>query len=123
MRELRAALLPDDENGQVLRQMLEDGDDLSIAREIEFFHVFGAQEAAQAFADAAAALPQTQAGAHEVDAPEVDDEGIWEVCVRRHMEPTHAGITALESQLAQLADGFGGYADGWGCNPANVPLH
>ena len=38
-----------------------------------------------------------------------------EVCVVRHMVPTHAGITAFESQLAAMAQRHDGEADGWGC--------
>jgi len=114
MRELRAALIPDDENGQVLRRMLEAGDDLAVPRGIEFFHVFADEAGALAFAGAASALPDLA-----VEAPEVDDEGIWEVCATRVMAPSHAAITALEATLAQLAGEHGGYPDGWGCMQAH----
>ena len=110
MRGLRAALIPDDENGQVLRQMLEAGDDLALPRAIEFFHVFAGEADAQAFAAAASALPDL-----EVDAPTVDDEGIWEVCATRVMAPAHAAITALENTLAALAGRHRCSPDGWGC--------
>ena len=113
MRELRAALIPDDENGQVLRRMLEAGDDLDVPRGIEFFHVFAEEADALAFAAAASALPDL-AG----EAPGVDDEGIWEVCAIRVMAPSHAAITALEGTLAQLAGQHRGYPDGWGCMQA-----
>lgn len=110
MRELRALMIPDDENGQVLRRMLEEGDDLDQPREIEFFHVFAGEADARAFAAAAASLPDLAVGA-----PEVDDEGIWELCATRVMAPSHAAITALEETLAQLAAEHRGYPDGWGC--------
>ncbi|MFC3550241.1 ribonuclease E inhibitor RraB [Lysobacter cavernae] len=118
MRELRAMMIPDDENGQVLKQMLEDGDDLERARGIEFYQVFSAEADAQAFAEAAAVLPDLT-----VDAPEVDDEGIWQVCAIRVMAPGHAAITALERQLGELAEVHRGYADGWGCSPAGDTAH
>lgn len=59
MRELQKALIPDDENGDVLRRMLDDGDDLTLARPIDFFHVFAEESDAQDFA-AAAARPSSR---------------------------------------------------------------
>jgi hypothetical protein len=109
MRELRMAMIPDDENGQVLKRMLEDGDDLSRERGIEYYHVFADDDRARAFAEAAAALPDLA-----VDPPQSDDEGVWQVCVVRVMVPAHAAITALERELGELAESHGGFADGWG---------
>ena len=110
--------IPDDDNGQVLRQMLEDGDDLDRARPIDFFHVFADGDDATAFATAAAALADVT-----VDAPEEDDEGVWQVAVTRTMAPNHAAITALELQLTELAEAHRGFADGWGCPPAADTEH
>lgn len=109
MRGLRMAMIPDDENGQVLKRMLEDGDDLSRERGIEFFHVFADEGRARAFAEAACALPDL-----DVDPPESDDEGVWQVCAVRVMVPAHAAITALERELGELAETHGGFSDGWG---------
>lgn len=113
MKSLQLAMIPDDENGAVLRRMLEDGDDLTVPREVDFFLVFGEQAAADAFVPAANAL-----GDVLVSVPEADDEGIWQVTVSRHMAPKHAAITALEKELTVLAEPFGGYPDGWGCMQA-----
>lgn len=113
MKELQRAMLPDDENGDVLRQMLEDGDDLTQARDIEFFLVFGEQAQAEAFAAQAAEVPDLA-----VAGPEVDDEGIWVVSAMRHMPASHAGISSLERLLTTIADAYGGYPDGWACPPA-----
>jgi regulator of RNase E activity RraB len=119
MRSLQLGLIPDDENGEVLKRMVEDGDDLTLARPVEFFHVFADEEQANAFASAAAQLPSVA-----VEAPEVDEEDeveVWQVCVIRVMAPSHAAITALESELGALAETHGGFADGWGCSPAERP--
>ena len=118
MHELRRMMIPDDENGQVLRQMLDDGDDLDVPRGIEFFHVFAEQEDADAFVEGAAALPDVM-----VEGGEGDEEGVWQVCVIRVMAPSHAAITALELQLGELAESHRGYADGWGCPPADETSH
>ncbi len=116
MRSLQLGLIPDDENGEVLKRMVEDGDDLTLERPVEFFHVFADEEQANAFAAAAAEMPSVA-----VEEPEVDDEDVWQVCVIRVMAPQHAAITESERQLGALAETYGGYADGWGCSPADRP--
>lgn len=108
--DLRRQLIPDDDTGQVLRQMLDDGDDLSRPRDVEFYLVFAGQRDAVAFAQDAAALEGFQ-----VLPPEQDEEGIWQVTAIRHMAPEHAAITAYEHELAELATRHRGYPDGWGC--------
>jgi hypothetical protein len=117
MKSLQFAMLPDDENGDVLRAMLEDGDDLTLPRDIDFLLVFGDEAAARAFADAANALPDLV-----VSIAGEDEEGIWQVVASRHMAPKHADITRLEKELTTLAESFGGYPDGWECTRAAGPL-
>jgi hypothetical protein len=46
----RQLTFPDDEIGQVLRQMAAQGDDLSVPREISFAVIFPTEEAALKFA-------------------------------------------------------------------------
>jgi hypothetical protein len=115
MKSLQRALIPDDENGEVLRRMFDDGDDLSLPREIDFHLVFGEEAQARGFAAQAATLPDLL-----LSVPEVDEEGIWTVTASRHMSAMHAGITALEQQLALVAQAFEGYPDGWSCGPAEA---
>ena len=117
MKSLQFAMLPDDENGDVLRAMLEDGDDLTLPREIDFHLVFGEEAAARAFADAA----MTRADLI-VSSPSADEEGIWLVTASRHMAPRHGDITRLEQELTVLAESFGGYPDGWECSRAAGPV-
>ncbi len=114
MRGLRAALIPDDETGQLLKQMLEDGDDIDRPRPIGFFHVFAEETDAQDFAAAASARPDLVVEGPDFD----DDDGIWEVTATHVMAAQHKAITALETELAELAARFRGYPDGWGCDPA-----
>jgi hypothetical protein len=117
MKSLQFAMLPDDENGDVLRAMLEDGDDLTLPREIDFLLVFGEEAAARAFAAAANERPDLV-----VSIPGVDEEGIWQVTASRHMVPRHGDITKLEQELTVLAESFGGYPDGWECSRAAGPV-
>ena len=116
MRALQLAMIPDDETGQVLRRMVEDGDDLALERPIGFFHVFAEESDAQDFAAAASARPDLVVEGPDFD----DDDGIWEVTATRTMPAQHKAITALEAELAGLAQQYRGYPDGWGCDPATV---
>ena len=58
-----------------------------------------------------------------LSAPEPDEGVEWEVQCRERMVPTHANITATETRLAEVAEEFGGYPDGWGSlsNPDGSP--
>jgi len=102
---------PDDENGDVLRRMQESGDDLTIAREIDFSVVFPSEDAAIAFAVHLLRNGQKVSLAE----PKTDDDLPWEVTVHPRFVPTHAAITAYEELLARDAAEFNGRNDGWGC--------
>ncbi|CAA9305976.1 MAG: hypothetical protein AVDCRST_MAG71-393 [uncultured Lysobacter sp.] len=110
MKSIQRAMIPDDDNGDVLRQMLDDGDDLTQPRDIDFFHVFADEAQAAAFARQVAAREDVK-----IAAPEADEEGVWQVAVTTHMPALHSAITALEQELAGIAQGHGGFPDGWAC--------
>jgi hypothetical protein len=104
-----SAKFPEDENGDVLRLMEDNGDNLDAPRNIDFEHIFGTTEAALAFA--ACALNQIDT----VSINWYEEEHCWNVRVTRHMVPTHEAIGALEESLHEMAQLYGGKADGWGC--------
>lgn len=114
MRALQLALIPDDETGQVLKRMIEDGDDIDRPRAIGFYHVFAEESDAQDFAAAASSRADLLVEGPDFD----DDDGIWEVSASRVMAAQHKAITALEAELGDLAARYRGYPDGWGCDPA-----
>ena len=106
-------MYPADTNGELLRLMLEQGDDLTAPRDIDFFVIFAIRAEAEAFATAATAalgLP-AQVSPYE-------KTGKWQVLLTRHMPPQHALLNSLEKRIAGLAREHGGEADGWGCPPA-----
>src|SRR4051812_5335113 len=88
--------------------MESSGDNLDLAREVDFEHIFGDSESALAFA--ACALSQTD----KLGIRWYDEERSWNVRVSRHMVPTHEAIGALEASLHKMAQLYGGKADGWG---------
>ena len=102
---------PADENGQVLRQMAESGDDLSKPRNIDFTVVLPSKAAARKFA-----AHFTGSGYQaRVDETGTVPELPWDVVVVKHMLPAHAGITGFEEELEAAATSLGGRNDGWGC--------
>ena len=101
---------PDDENGDVLRRMAEQGIDLTSPRLIEFEHCFPSEEAARGFF---AAIEKTVFEA-KIFGPDSGDATEWEVQCRERMIPSHSAITETERRLADVAARFDGYADGWG---------
>lgn len=100
---------PNDENGRVLRQMFDGGDDLTQSRIVDFCFVFTDRGQALAFV-------------RDVDDQTVETclswyrgKSVWQVIVKHGMVPEHARITAMESILTVKAKKAGGSADGWGC--------
>jgi hypothetical protein len=92
---------------------LEEGDNLSVPRPIDFDFAFDERQQALGF----------EAVVEERDlqvciSSDAQQEG-WYMIVTRYMVPTHASITALESSLTERARSAGGEAEGWGCLPVD----
>lgn len=104
-----ASQIPDDENGHVLRRMLNRGDTLSEPRMMDFCFAFPERRQALAFADL---VDEREL---EVCISYYPEREMWQAIVHRHMIPTHRDITSLESALSRRAESVGGEADGWGC--------
>jgi hypothetical protein len=102
---------PDDENGDVLRQMQESGDDLSRPREIDFSVVFPGELEARTMATQFREL----GFAVKTKKADVVPNLPWDVLITRYMVPSHDAITALEHDLQVAAEPLGGRNDGWGC--------
>ncbi|MDH5276876.1 MAG: ribonuclease E inhibitor RraB [Gammaproteobacteria bacterium] len=106
-------LFPDDETGELLRLMQEQGDDLSVARDVDFFLVFDSKEQAQAFASQADLGPE-----FTVSIARYEKTSKWQATLTVNMVPLYAEIVALERQVARLGHEHGGQPDGWGCAKA-----
>ncbi len=100
---------PADENGDVLRQMQDGGDDLTQPRVVDFCFVFPERKQALAFAEI------LDDRALEICISYYEEREMWETIVKHHMIPTHEDITALETGLTAHAESVGGEPDGWGC--------
>jgi len=102
---------PNDDNGDVLWQMAQDGDDFNESREIDFSLVFTGQQ--QAEQCALYLLHQGQ----KISLYQEDEEGdlIWDMIVHIDMQPDYAEIVEIESWLITISQKFFGEYDGWGC--------
>ena len=100
---------PADENGDILRQLCEQGDALDEPRNINFAFAFPKRQQAIAFAEL------VDEPHFEVCISRYEERDMWQAIVTRHMLPTHNEITALEHALGRRAESVGGEPDGWGC--------
>jgi Regulator of ribonuclease activity B len=102
---------PDDANGDVLRRMEEQGEDLSCPRNVEFTVVFPNESAAKQFADHFSTLGY----AASVELTDTVENSPWDVVVVKRMVLSHEEIGAFEKLLENAAVNLGGRNDGWGC--------
>ena len=100
---------PDDDNGNVLWQMQEDGDDLTEAHEIEYSIAFTSEEKADQCA--IYLLKEEQ----KISLFEDEDTDEWVITIYVYMEPEYSDIVDLEEWFSKIATQFEGEYDGWGC--------
>jgi hypothetical protein len=112
-------LYPNDVNGDTLRRMEAQGDDLTRPRNINFMVAFADASSAEQFAKHFRGLGH----AVSVEANETDQVFPWDVVVVQHMVPSYDGITDFENLLQSVADAWGGRNDGWGCFSESGPAH
>lgn len=101
---------PQDENGDVLWRIAQQGTELTEEREVDFAVVFPTKEAALKFGIFAL---QTEAKV-SFSPYEENDEFPWQIYVHPVMEPTHSNISEFEEFLGAKAVQLGGKNDGWG---------
>lgn len=103
---------PMDENGEVLWRLAAHGDDLSIARDIDFSLDFDNEQAAL---ECGVFLFRNEFKVQLQPPLEDEPDSPWSVQVIAYMVPNHAEISHLEGYLKQVAGHFGGDCTGWGC--------
>jgi len=111
---------PNDANGDALRRMEANGDDLSRPRSIEFTVVFPDENAAKHFENQIVGLGYTAS----IEFTQIAQEFPWDVIVANQMIPLYEEIVAFEDFLQEAAKRLGGHTDGWGCfseRPSSVP--
>ena len=107
----QAMEFPDDENGDVLRRMAANGDNLSLPRNVDFTVAFPNESSAQQFARQFHELGY----AASVELTETAERFPWDVVIVKHMVPSHRDNGSFENELQTVAGPLGGRNDGWGC--------
>ncbi|MDC5137775.1 ribonuclease E inhibitor RraB [Acinetobacter baumannii] len=102
---------PDDDNGNVLWQMVEDGDDLTELHEIEFSIAFQDQQNAEQCA-MHLLYQEQKISLFQDDSVEPNE---WIITIFVTMEPEYSDIVDLEQCFSTIAEQFNGEYDGWGC--------
>jgi len=102
---------PNDENGDALRQMMKNGDDLSKSRAIDFTVVFRDEPSAREFASHF----ERNGFPAKCEFTSATRGLPWDVVVVKHMVPDHRAIGEFEAELQACAGVLGGRNDGWGC--------
>ncbi|MDC5320162.1 ribonuclease E inhibitor RraB [Acinetobacter baumannii] len=102
---------PDDDNGNVLWQMVEDGDDLTELHEIEFSIAFQDQQNAEQCA-MHLLYQEQKISLFQDDSVEPNE---WIITIFVTMEPEYSDIVDLEQWFSRIAEQFNGEYDGWGC--------
>jgi len=102
---------PDGANGDALRRLEAQGDDLSKSRDIEFTVVFANEDAARQFVNHFSTLGYPASA----EFTQTDRDYPWDVIVVKRMLPSHGEIGAFEGTLQSVAARLGGHNDGWGC--------
>lgn len=109
------ALFPDDNNGHALWQMLQEGDDLNQAREIEFSVIFPNEELALKFGHLLLENNQKLSFCPYQES----DEFPWEVTAYPEMPASYENISAYQNLLEASSAPLNGKFDGWYCVTAN----
>ena len=111
MTERDLELFPNDDNGDVLWQMAQDGDDLTEAHEIEYSIAF--TDNVKAEQCALFLLHEEQKISLFIDEESENQE--WIITIYVYMEPEYSDIVDLEEWFTKIANEHGGEYDGWGC--------
>ena len=108
-----AAGYPNDDDGEVLRRIAADNNDMSKPMDIDFQVAVPDESAARHVADEASRLGY-RTSIHFDDDEDEDGEDLWTCECTRSMVPGWEAITAAQAELDGIARPVGGYADGWG---------
>ena len=107
MRPLFPDDLPDDLDGQVLKQLVAAGSDLSKPHDVEFFLYFPDEGRASEAHRALLAEGYTGQVDRAARGPG------WLCFVTKQIVPSHAAMVAIRRRMTQLATAGSGEYDGW----------
>ena len=105
-------LFPEDNNGNALWQLFQDGDDLTQTREVEFSVIFPNQQLALKFGQLLLENNQKLSFC-----PNPSDQDLpWEITAYPEMAASYENITAYQHLLETSSKSLQGQFDGWYCS-------
>ncbi|MEW6992338.1 ribonuclease E inhibitor RraB [Colwelliaceae bacterium 6441] len=108
-------LFPKDNNGDALWQMLQDGDDLTQVREIEFSVIFPTEELALKFGHLLLENNQKLSFCSYQE----NEDFPWEITAYPEMAATYENLSAYQHLIVTSSEPLQGQFDGWYCVTAN----
>lgn len=109
---------PDDIDGEVLKVIAEDGNDMSQPMDVDFHVAAPTEEVAEKIAAAADELGYGTFvefdDGDDFDDPEEEITEPWTCTCQKTMLLTYSAVMAAQEELDKIARPLGGYADGWG---------
>ena len=106
---------PNDADGDALRRIAADGNDMSRPMDVDFQMAAADETAAKSVADSAAKLGYRTSIC--VDDGAEDDEHLtdpWTCECTKNMILTYDAVIAVQLELDAIARPIGAYSDGWG---------
>ena len=99
---------PNDADGDALRRIAEDGNDMSMPMDVDFT----VDVPDQGSGEQVAALAQAKGYVVDLEFDDEDEE--WTCYCTKSMLATYEGVVAAQKELDELSEPFGGCCDGWG---------
>lgn len=103
------ASLPNDDDGDALRRVIETGSDISKPMFVDFQIAVPTEESASELANAARKL-----GYHATISDSPECKLPWTCECSTRMLATYDALIAIQEELAILAAPYNGFPDGWG---------
>lgn len=109
-------IFPNDKDGDILRGMHENGDDLSRPRDVEFSVAFPDSNSVQEFGSYFYHLDfDVRAKKTDKLSSLLSSNLPWSVVITLNMAPSYEAITAFQQKLEEIGASLGGRNDGWSC--------
>jgi len=108
MKEGKSPELPNDADGDALRRLAADGNDMARPMTIDFTVVIPSLAAGHAVAGAAQEIGYRSSVEHDEEAE------TWTCYCTRHMVASYDAIVLAQRELNRLSGPHGGHCDGWG---------
>jgi regulator of RNase E activity RraB len=106
---------PNDTDGEALRRIAEDGNDMSGPMDVDFHVAAPDESVARRVAEGAAGLGyRTSIFFDDEEADLEEDDAPWTCECTKSMVPGYDAILAAQAELDAVAKPLGAYCDGWG---------